>query len=930
MAEPADIAPAEAPPPQAPGPVRTSDGRVYVRALDGALQSVPEDQAERYLAEGRGQLATPEDVRERELQRQFGEGIGTEIRTGLEAAADTATLGGFSAATRVLGGDEAADAQRERYQRNPGAKVTGELASIGALTLATGGAGGAVGAVARATPAGLALRGGLAAERALNTGRSLSQIGALTAGGTVEGLLFGTGQGIQDIALSEQAQARTAEAALAHLGRTAGEGAVFGALGGLGAGAVFAGGGALARRARSALARGENGTKSLSRMPGARAGAGARASADAASGADVALTTRLSNKADVTVDDTFTLTLSDNRKPLQRLQDQASAAKRLDDQRGEFITGITRNTDEIHQATDLLAAEARRVKPSNAKRALEQMPIANYDATLARGDELLTEVRMGTEGMLQDALSREGLRGRGATSLAKVRDASEAARLALTLGKDEPAEVWSALNYYKGIVGRAADNARDSTAKEMLDAHYHGLQQYLEDTSLWGGMGKLNEGINPGWTRFLTANAVDEQFLSTAPRKSLSDPFRQGRQGDSAKMQALFDALGDVRGGTRASNFREWVEAQAEFARLADETYELSPRARKLANQVQKARDEILAKLDKAIITHADKRAFDELGGALNDVPFVATVTKSLKAGASSAANVAESVGVRAGAQAGADAAAGAAARGDLAVRAARLEGVRNAASSVASSIATAARGLVSASSRAVKSALPAAAATVGASKGERFARAYLATRDFEVDPHAAVRRAWRAQGDLGRFAPQLAAAQATRIAALGTLLASKLPQRPPPTIYGDEPEVPEVTPAERDEFMRYWRAANDPLSVIEDAADGRLSFEGVEVLRAGYPELYGSLQEGVLNALQTAEKKPPYRMRLTLGQLLDLPTDPGLEPDMLVALQASAASVAAPTEAEGGVLAPSRRSAPDLSGGQQTRYQSLQTERAR
>lgn len=871
MAEPATTPAPDATTQPAPGPQVTPDGRVLVRTASGELQSVPAEQAERFVAEGRGQLATSSDVAARADQRQYGEGVGNEIRTALEAGADVATLGGFSAATRAVGGQEAADALRKRAEYSPVAKTAGELATLGTLTLATGGAfGEAAGAAAALSPAGAALRAGMAAERVVAGASSLSRVGALGAAGAVEGLLFGAGQGVQDVARAEKYDDMTAESILAHVGRTAGEGALFGGFAGVAAGGAIEGGRALLGRARRAL------TAADSAAP---------------------KTSKLADK----IDDATGL-VEDARTPVQRLRDQATAGKRLEAEREAFIRDTTSDLTELAEKTDIITERMRGgFKPQQVKRALDEMPIENFDATISDAAERVSKFMEGVDVMSQDPLQLAGLQanGGGAGALARVRKGAEGAIAAL---RGTPDEAFNAIENYKRLVGQARKSARSGPAREAIDLHYTEMQQFLEDPKMWGGASKLNVEINPGWHRKLSADEIDDAFLSDAPRSSVADPFRQARQGDTSKTTALFDALGNASGDTRVQNLREWIDAQADFVKRAEQAYQLGEGSRKLVADVRRAHEAITKKIEMGLRTHADKRAFAELGGVLNELP----VTKSATAGVKALGSVAAE---------------------QMSKRVARLEGLRAAGDGIRASLVDAGRNLARGSFKAVKTALPAATVTLGATKEARFAKAYQTATEYERDPQAATRRVFNAQGETGRYAPQLAAAQAAKIATAGEFLLSKLPRHGAPSLYKeDRDKPPEVTASERDEFLRYWRAVNDPLSVVEDVADGNLSVEGVETLRAVYPELYGQLQNHVLDELAVSETKPPYKARLLLGQLLELPTDTGLEPEMLVALQESANGTASQAidQGDGGMLSPSRRSVPDMASNQMTATQRL------
>jgi hypothetical protein len=941
MAEPATKpAPDATTQPAAPapqGPQMTADGRVMVRTPDGMV-SVPAEQAERFVAEGRGQLATAGDVAARADQREFGEGIGNEVRTALEAGADVATLGGFSAATRAVGGQDAADALRKRAEYSPLAKTTGELATLGTLTLATGGAFGEAAAGAAAlSPAGAALRAGVAAERAVSGATALSRIGAMGAAGTVEGVLFGAGQGVQDVARAEKYDDMTAESILAHVGRTAGEGALFGGFAGVAAGGAIESGRALIGRARRALSgtggKADDASSALARSP-TDATAGSDASSASRSSADSSAVSKLdgsgSSKSSFDLDVSITDTV-DARRPIERMRDQATAVKRLEAEREVWIRETTKDLTELEEATDILAERMRGgFKPQQVKRALEEMPIENFDATISEAADKVSRFMELVDGMSQDPLQLAGLQagGGGAGALARVRKGAEGAIAALRGTSDE---AFNAMENYKRLVGQARKAARSGPARESLDLHYTEIQQFLEDPRAWGGASKLNVDMNPGWHRKINADEIDDAFLSQAPRSSKADPFRQARAGDTAKSAALFDAIGNAAGDTRVQNLREWVEAQSDFARRAEQAYNLGAGSKEIVARAQKARDAIIAKLKRAERTNADKRAFAELGGVLNDIPVTKSIVVSLKGAASAAADVTASATSKAAsssaASGAASSAAAAAATERMAERVARLESLRRAGDGVRASLVDAGRNLARGSFSAVKTALPAATVTLGATKAARFDQAYRTATEYERDPQAATRRVWNAQGETGRYAPQLAAAQAAKIATAGEFLLSKLPRHDAPSLYKeDRDKPPEVSTAERDEFLRYWRAVNDPLSVVEDVADGRLSTEGVETLRAVYPEIYGQLQNHVLDELAQSDTKPPYKVRLLLGQLLDLPTDSGLDADMLIALQESANGSASQAieQGDGGMLSPSQRSVPDMASNQMTPTQRL------
>jgi len=95
------------------------------------------------------------------------------------------------------------------------------------------------------------------------------------------------------------------------------------------------------------------------------------------------------------------------------------------------------------------------------------------------------------------------------------------------------------------------------------------------------------------------------------------------------------------------------------------------------------------------------------------------------------------------------------------------------------------------------------------------------------------------------------------------------------------EPSTLEIS-----KFERYLSAVQDPMSVVQDLAEGNLSPEGVETLRTVYPEIYSQLQNTIMDKVGELDNELPYDKRLQLGMLFDLPTDPSLKPNNIVGLQ--------------------------------------------
>jgi hypothetical protein len=190
---------------------------------DGVGGTIPSDQLQGALDKGY-RVETPEETRERWLQREYGD---SPITAGIEGAARGASFGLSDVLLTGLGADQ--EAMRERRERNTLASGIGEAAGFIAPALLTGGGGLAAGAAKAA--GGLAERalvtqgGGLLARAATRAGTAAARTGA-------EGALFGLGQGISDVTLAQDPM--SAEAIVGELGHEILLGAGLGAAGGAG------------------------------------------------------------------------------------------------------------------------------------------------------------------------------------------------------------------------------------------------------------------------------------------------------------------------------------------------------------------------------------------------------------------------------------------------------------------------------------------------------------------------------------------------------------------------------------------------------------------------------------------------------------------------------------------------------------------------
>ena len=172
----------------------------------------------------------------------------------------------------------------------------------------------------------------------------------------------------------------------------------------------------------------------------------------------------------------------------------------------------------------------------------------------------------------------------------------------------------------------------------------------------------------------------------------------------------------------------------------------------------------------------------------------------------------------------------------------------------------------------------------------ERFERKVQQIAAFRAAPQERVQQTFAA---VAGASPTLTSGLVSKAVEASDFLAAKQP----PALSSQNALQPSLRPptvpdGEMSKFLRYADAVENPLGVLDDAREGRLSREGVEALKTVYPAMYAELQQQVSTAVATSEKPLSYTERLQLGTLLDLPVDASLTPEFMRAYQTATFTV--------------------------------------
>lgn len=826
------------------------ENRVDIVSPDGKLGSVPQSGLEAAIAQG-FTLPSKEQGTELEKRKQYGTGLGTELKAGAEGAARGLTFGASDWALSKSGLVDQ-EALAERKARNPYSAGAGEAAGvIGGLALPTGwlGAGvkgaaaagelGTRGAAALLARAGV--EGGTLASRALASG-----VKAAT-GSAVEGALYGAGQGISEAALGDPADA--AEKILGHatmgalLGGTLGGAA--GALGGVGSKA-------LQKFARPAGEAAVDAAPSVARQAIETEGAAKPASLISDFLNDLAGEQAL--RAAGLPKATF--------KKLQRnvkavpgvdtaVEDEAAQQVQLHTEAARIM-----RENRLAQAGDTFEDVGNRVQAhiGKAKQTASDI-VAKIDAT-AEGAPLV-DLRSYADDL---------------DSLAKKFEVSPETRA-------EYAQLKQRANDYRKLADDNAGTVRltdkQIAERDRIEAKITRLSESpsADPSGAQEVIGRLQRklarlpvetaGEGSGGVSLAEAEDLKRGFdaafsgLGTSASKQIA---RESRGIFNARIEQAAKAAADP------ADFAKWKAAKREMEALIPVLEGNKNKLQTLtANRTLSLTDQL------AGLTGLGSIGVNPLGFAGGLA--MAGANKLMReygsaAISDTASRLAQGLGASRGAQA---------------LQLMHIERTKN---FMSQRLQGAADGIVRALGQVPKAVTP---LTVDAADkltmlpeqkmdGDKQVTHALHDRVTELtnlagNPEMLQQRLDESMGDLPKFAPRLAAQMHfTAVQAVG-YLADKVPKNPYPDAPLNVRQAWRPSATETVAFERTLRAVHDPMGTIEEFQAGHVTREAADALRAVYPTMYGKLVEQIVPAVVNAPKVPLQR-RLQLADMLGVEMD--------------------------------------------------------
>lgn len=870
--------------------VVVKDGKAQLVSREGQLIAVPVEQAGRFIAEG----ARPADEAQVE---KFGRAqkystIGQKAITAVESAAEGATLGLSTAAAVELGGEDYREAALGRAEANP---ITRGVAGVGgaiAGTLATGGIGGALAAPVRGSAA--LGRGAAGLVPSLGTG-VLGRAGtaALRYGtqGAVEGAAFGLGSSLAESAL--QGIDWTADSALAGMR----DGAFYGLVGGAALGGVGSLTGSAGKRVLESMTEGKPLRQAVQEF------------------ADGRILKGLSGN-----DAKFWRSITRNGTQPERIQELAKRLRQwgvteADDKAGLIAAKLQEAGRQLDEVTEALSAVPRPREQVYAEFGSDLDEFLNRMrgevSRVERGKgalvppeklERATELKERVRRAIEELADEEGTYFRGAKL-----EPGEAEELAK--GTYRAKNTWS--------LARTEEHAA-SFAKKQKDGVLFRVRGHAANADAIPGSNTFEEHLMPAGKTFRvtgTSRAPDGMRIvdlveatPRVPRPNL------GAMGDEIGTQ-----LQRLRASGVASDARiaRQVERQVEpfFAKFGPDTGNVPTfkdlrtfkqrlgKAQAWHGQQRTAAAEEMQKLYGIVARNLDDAA-EEAGPELaaawkqanRDADDLRTLSDAIRRkdvadlknryispsdyGTAVPAGIVMSMITGSPIAGAITTAVGSVAHKMLRERGSMAIG-RLANWAVETEQRTRAAARVIAGLEKAKE-LPVRAFAKATSRAEvekQYNDIKTNVAQLDSQPDAVADKVAKVVQPIADEQPEVAMAMSNRLYDDLAWLKTKMPQEYGRASTSLTPtlELSRAKPSEMKKLVSYAAALADPISVLEDFAEGNLDWYGIEALKERRPEMFEQMREQIMAASAEAGRALPYQRRVMLGVAFDFVSDPSL-----------------------------------------------------
>jgi hypothetical protein len=439
----------------------------------------------------------------------------------------------------------------------------------------------------------------------------------------------------------------------------------------------------------------------------------------------------------------------------------------------------------------------------------------------------------------------------------------------------------------RAFLGNASDDADGGL--------YGRLRNFLEDESVWGAAGAVQREVNAGVHQ---AQGVSSQFLNRVANHMPAENLMSRKKWvvDSAKMEALIDEIGQHPDGQLAIDLANRLDSANRAVAVLkkfeapgfgdlDRVAKAIPEAKKSATLakrnsewLQAYREQILgAQQNTDTLRMLQPATMGVMGAGLGGVVAPGLGMLGAAAGLGSglafrpAGTLFAAHRIRGMVGALQDAEFSSATKAVI-NGVSKTAPVSRQASAVAGHLADIVDAPPSALAKVAGVGGVAAFMAGGESLDTSYRERVAEIRKLQDDPLALIERLHAQVPGLGEEDPELSAETVKEAQRIVQWLADKIPEgQAPRGVFNSQ--TPEVSRNDMLRFARDWSAAIAPLSVLHDAARGKLTDAQVQSFKELYPERYKAIQQEAMDSAieYAATQKIPYVQRLQLDTLLQM-----------------------------------------------------------
>jgi hypothetical protein len=513
------------------------------------------------------------------------------------------------------------------------------------------------------------------------------------------------------------------------------------------------------------------------------------------------------------------------------------------------------------------------VLPAQMKVALEDMtPDLAKQAYTTLAKEIVPAMKtVGAEGA-EGALSRTNSR----IVETALKDMSKAVEGAKSSYEVQKAIHEFATNFDKTIKFGKIPSAAEMAEQQILSNVRNTVRGFLKNEGIWGQGAKVYGEISDLYNAVRNSDKnVTKSFMAkTGDGKLLVSP---------GKSKSFFSNMDDVSNDLRREHLDEFLNVAKQVAAKAEETQGLKDGVKAITEHVETLGKKQLELAELSRVINASKEK-----GMLEHLPLgVGKVLHELKP-----YNLGK----------------------NLSKVFSHVQGLADIIKKADAQIGREARAVFSAGTR---------ASAYQINSAESFDKKAKQIREFANNPEKAFMNMADRTVGLHDSAPNTVTALHTTTGNAMGFLASKLP-RPASELPMAGPWEP--SKSQKAQFMTYYNAVENPLSVLKQIKNGSLSNEAMEALQVVHPKLLQEMRMQVMASIKP-NTQMPYATRLSVSKFLGVPMDQQMVPGIVATNQAS---LAQPVMPSGNDLKPTQGGLKqlDIAGRSETELQAVERRR--